>query len=88
MEACHKGRGQWECAECKQIYPNRSDLHGDHIEPRISPETGFIDWNTYLIRTFLGMIQGLCKECHSKKTFLENEIRVKNRRKKKCLSID
>lgn len=82
MESAHRERGQWECAKCKQIF-KRTDLHGDHEQPVIDPLVGFIDWNTYMDRLFLGQIQPLCKECHALKTKQENEVRVENRRQSK-----
>lgn len=80
MESAHRDRGQWECCQCKKL-GKRSDLHGDHIEPVIDPSTGFVDWNTYINRLFLGAIQPLCKTCHKDKSNAENTIRrqVKSR---------
>lgn len=79
MEAAHRERGEWECAGCKKTF-KRSEIHGDHIEPVINPDDGFVDWNTYLERLFLGQIQPLCKQCHNEKTRGENSVRAKNRR--------
>ena len=84
MAKCHIGRGQWQCSLCKEIYPNRKDLHGDHIDCCIDPLTGFVDFNTYLERLFLGQIQGICKaKCHAQKTLAENQIRKEKRQQKK-----
>ena len=77
MAAAHRGFGEWECAGCKQLF-KRENLHGDHVLACIEPEKGFIDWNTYMERLFLGEIQPLCKDkCHKEKTAKENIIRRK-----------
>lgn len=78
MKAANKGWGEWQCIKCKEIGP-RSNLHGDHIFPVIEPEKGFVDWNTYMERLFLGQIQPLCKGCHKQKTKEENIIRKERR---------
>ena len=74
MASAHRGYGQWECASCKVI-TTRQDLHGDHIEPVVDPVAGFVDWNTYLARLFLGTIQPICKVCHKAKSKAENKVR-------------
>jgi 5-methylcytosine-specific restriction endonuclease McrA len=74
MQSAHRERGQWQCCQCKKL-TTRKDLHGDHILPVIEPSVGFVDWNTYIDRLFLGQIQPICKECHAKKTKEENKVR-------------
>lgn len=75
MAAANVERGKWRCAGCGELF-KRSELHGDHIDPVIDPNQGFIDWNTYMERLFLGQIQPLCKaKCHKEKTKAENAIR-------------
>lgn len=65
-------RGKYKCLKCEGIYgPREIDL--DHIEPVISVEEGFIDWNTYINRLFVDEegYQVLCKSCHKQKTHEE-----------------
>lgn len=78
MAGAHRGRGEWECKECRKLY-TRSELHGDHIKPVIDPRTGFTDWNSYIDRLFLGQIQPLCITCHKQKSERENSVRRTNR---------
>lgn len=70
-------RGQYTCAHCKNIFrPKEIDL--DHIDPVINPQTGFVDWNTYITRLFIPQngYQVLCKRCHKTKTHdTENVVR-------------
>lgn len=74
MSGAHRARGEWECVSCKGLF-SRKELHGDHKIPCIDPIVGFVDWNTYMERLFLGTIQPLCKTCHAKKTKEENSVR-------------
>jgi hypothetical protein len=76
MAGAHRGRGQWECCECHGLF-KRTELHGDHKNCVIDPETGFVDWNTYVERLFLGQIQPLCITCHKVKSLEENKLRRK-----------
>lgn len=78
FKRAHKARGVYECELC-HAQVKRQDLHGDHIEPVIEPEVGFVDFNTYINRLFLGKIQAICKPCHKAKSKAENEIRRKRR---------
>lgn len=85
FKRANKGRAQWECEQCKKIYPSAKDLHGDHISPIIDPEIGFTNWDDYITRLFLGDMQAICKEvCHKEKTRGENERRVQKRRTKRA----
>ena len=80
-KAARVSRGKYECAMCKDAGVEK--LYGpkeivlDHIEPVISVEEGFIDWNNYIVRLFCeeSGFQVLCKSCHDIKTYLENDIR-------------
>lgn len=77
-------RGKYLCAHCEGIFgPN--DISLDHIEPVVDPETGFIDWNTYIERLFVQSegYQVLCNGCHDIKTELENELGERNNFQKK-----
>jgi hypothetical protein len=57
----------------------------DHIQPVVDEEIGFADFNTYIDRLFCSVdgFQVLCKQCHSAKTFFEQEIRKDVKREKK-----
>ena len=88
MQAANVERGKWRCAGCGGLF-KRSELHGDHIDPVIDPNIGFVDWNTYMERLFLGEIQPLCKEnCHKEKTRAENAIRKALREQDKDEEIE
>ena len=74
-------RGKYICKQCGQLFGPK-EIQIDHIEPVINPQTGFVDWNTYIQRLFspLNNYQVLCKKCHSAKSAKENAVRreVKN----------
>lgn len=74
MAGAHRERGQWECSECRGHF-SRANLHGDHIEPVVDPNSGFTNWNDYIQRLFLGQIQPLCVTCHKAKSERENSVR-------------
>ena len=70
---------RYKCAACSNIFKS-SEIQADHIEPVVSVEDGFIDWNEYIKRLFCEAdnYQVLCVACHGIKT--ENE---RKQRKKK-----
>ena len=74
FEASKVERGAYKCAACGQLF-KRTELDGDHVEPVVEVNKGFVDWNTYIHRLFYGQIQVLCKPCHKTKTALENAER-------------
>lgn len=81
-------RGLYECAECKGHF-RRCDINIDHIEPVVSLEEGFENWDKYIRRMF-PVVQGfqvLCSSCHEVKTDLEKEMRKHYRRIKKERNI-
>lgn len=39
----------YQCAICKQWFKS-AHVAVDHIDPVINPETGFVDWNTFIER--------------------------------------
>jgi 5-methylcytosine-specific restriction endonuclease McrA len=81
MKSAHQGFGLgWKCCKCGTI-GKREDLHGDHIEAVDDPTSGFVDWNSYMSRLFLGQIQPLCKTCHKEKSAQETKIRAERRKK-------
>jgi len=80
FKKAHKGRAEWECQLCKQIFGSSKDLHGDHFFPVIDPDTGFTNWDDYINKLFLGEIQAICKTCHQEKSNKENETRREQKR--------
>ena len=70
------------CNTCKSEFTSK-DVEVDHISQVIDPGTGFIDWNTFIDRLFCPKenLQVVCKECHKKKSKLENEERKRNKGK-------
>jgi 5-methylcytosine-specific restriction endonuclease McrA len=77
LEAARQGL-KYLCAKCGKLFDKRK-IAVDHITPVVSPETGFVDWNTYIVRLFVtkDQLQVLCKPCHKEKTNLENTARRK-----------
>ena len=78
----------YKCAACEKLFVAK-DVHVDHIEPVVSPLTGFVDWNTFIERLFycpLTNLQVLCKGCHKDKIKIERAERKqfsKSRKRKK-----
>ena len=68
----------YKCAACKKHFVAK-EVQVDHIEPVVSPLTGFIDWNTFVARMFCPItnLQVLCKECHKVKSDKEKKERLK-----------
>lgn len=68
-----KGKG-FKCEGCHLIVDK---IAIDHIEPVVNTKDGFIDWNTYIDQLFVDETkqQGLCKDCHSAKSRVEQELR-------------
>lgn len=57
----------------------------DHIDPIISPETGFVSWDETIERMFCEAenLQLLCHDCHTQKTNEERNIAKERRQKEK-----
>lgn len=47
-----KNRVNFKCAHCTKLF-EKKDVNVDHTDPVINPETGYIDWNTYISRLFI-----------------------------------
>ena len=75
-------RNTYLCAKCGSKVGNK-DIKIDHINPVVSVEDGFVDWNTYIERMFVEMdgFNALCKKCHDIKTKAENKQRKANKAK-------
>jgi hypothetical protein len=56
-----------------------SNVHVDHIDPVIDPDTGFTSWDAVIKRMFCEKegFQILCRECHYNKTQDERKRRKK-----------
>jgi 5-methylcytosine-specific restriction endonuclease McrA len=83
-KAARVERGLYKCAGCSELFgPN--DVVIDHIDPVVSIEEGFIDWNAYVTRMFPEQdgFQILCNPCHDLKTSLEDNLRTSARQKRK-----
>lgn len=77
-------RGLYECAHCKLQF-KKKEVQLDHILPVVDIKDGFIDFDTFIKRLFCSVdnFAVLCKQCHSNKTQIENELRKINKKKKK-----
>ena len=67
----------YRCNECKGDFP-ATQIHVDHILPIVSPEEGFISWDSFINNLFCKVedLQILCKSCHiNGKTKEENRVR-------------
>lgn len=69
----------YKCEECGKVVDK---IEVDHLEPRIDPEKGYVNLETWLYRTFVSAdkLKGKCKPCHSSKTVAENAVRRKVKR--------
>lgn len=75
---------KYPCKHCKELFlANETDV--DHIDPVVSIEHGFVDFNTFIDRLYVGVdeYQILCKACHKVKSKKENAIRRSNVKNKK-----
>jgi 5-methylcytosine-specific restriction endonuclease McrA len=64
---------QYQCQICSS-WVSSTKIAVDHIDPVISVDDGFVDWNTFVER--LGFenkknLQRICDDCHNKKTNAE-----------------
>lgn len=66
---CAVGTTRRRCASCAGVYP-RKLVHIDHIEPVGLQPRAWDDYPEFYRRLFCDAsnLQGLCKECHGKKT--------------------
>lgn len=77
-EATGRLAEHYKCAACKKHFVAK-EVQVDHIEPVVSPLTGFIDWNTFVARMFCPItnLQVLCRGCHKVKSDKEKKERLK-----------
>lgn len=77
-------RVKYTCEGC-QVSVGRKECAVDHISPVVDPDTGFIDYQTFIDRLFCPVenLQVLCEACHGIKTKQENAKRLKTLSKPK-----
>lgn len=65
-----------QCAECKKWHPQK-DISVDHITP-VGTLRCYEDLPDFCRRLFVGIdkLQCLCKACHDRKTYAENQERI------------
>jgi hypothetical protein len=77
-------RGMYKCSNplCAKVV-GQKEIKIDHIEP-VVPVEGFESWDIVIDRLFCTVegFQALCKDCHEKKTAIENEKRRVLKREK------
>lgn len=71
-------RVEFNCQVCNKWYPAKLMSGVDHIEPVVSVEDGFIDWNTYIARIDCDIknLQRICDRCHLEKSTDEKRRRI------------
>ena len=72
-------RGLYTCQGCGNAFGPK-DIELDHIIPVIDLKNGFTTWDDFIKRLFVKTdgFQVLCKNiCHSQKTAVENQLRIK-----------
>lgn len=81
-----RGRLVWHynCVLCpvEQLY-SRKEVEIDHVVPVVDVDKGFTTWDDYIDRMYCDVdgYQILCLKHHDEKTALENQGRVRKRRK-------
>lgn len=95
LKDSRRGRGEYECAVCKQIVPATikvggrrvKNVHVDHINPIVDPAIGFVSYDELIERMFCESpnLQVLCTECHTIKTDAEKALAKERRAKQKEL---
>lgn len=68
---------QRQCEVCDQWVPS-SKMAVDHINPVVSVDDGFNDWNEFIARLWCDKknLQRICDDCHDKKTASERIARL------------
>jgi hypothetical protein len=68
---------QRQCQVCNQ-WVGSTKLSVDHIDPVVSVEDGFIDWNQFIDRVWCpkSNLQRICDTCHNAKTNAERIARL------------
>ena len=70
----------YKCANCNSEYTS-TQIQVDHIEPAVDPVEGFVSWDKFIERLYVGEegLQVMCKPCHLKKTKIERAARLENK---------
>lgn len=79
-----EGKSGWfKCELCGQ---EREKIDVDHIRP-VVPVSGFTTWDAYIAARFVtaDKLQGICKDCHKRKTKVENAQRKINKELNKII---
>jgi len=92
LKRARRGRGLYECACCGTIGPKtlppeegkkrrRNNAVVDHIQPIVSPVTGFTTWDDFVENLYCEVdnLQVLCYLCNRSKTEAENQLRRESR---------
>lgn len=68
---------QYQCQVCNN-WVSSTKVSVDHIEPVISVDDGFVDWNQFVDRLFCDKsnLQRICDDCHDIKTATERFERM------------
>jgi len=68
---------QYQCEVCS-TWVSSTKVSVDHIDPVISVDDGFVDWNQFVDRLFCDKtnLQRICDDCHDKKTASERFERM------------
>jgi len=75
--AARVDRGLYQCATCKGSF-KAGEYDIDHIVPLISVKDGYTSWDEVINNLFCDKagFQILCKDCHSLKSNLEDNLRA------------
>lgn len=68
---------QRQCQVCNE-WVGSSKIVVDHIEPVVSVDEGFVDWNAFVARLWCSRenLQRICDPCHDSKTYEERITRL------------
>lgn len=69
---------EYLCAVCNSWKPAKLISGADHIDPVVSIDIGFTDWNAFVARLFCQKVnlQVICIDCHKSKTNVERVARL------------
>lgn len=72
--------GIYKCESCNEEFPQK-EIRMDHKAPVVNPRNGFENWEIYIERMFCDIdgFSAICENCHTVKTQVEKEQRVKYR---------
>lgn len=84
IKAARIDRGVYKCAECGTTCKPK-EFTVDHIDPVVSTERGFTNWDDYVKRMFPPKegFQIICKLCDESKTAMEDSLRAEYNRIRK-----